>query len=110
MREHASMRRWNTAQRTVVAVAVGVVAAAVAHSVVTELRSCDGWFGYAPNTEAVFTPRCGRSSDLVLAWGVAAACWAAFSLWLFRTLPPTYKRMAGSERQPDESSNPQAEE
>jgi hypothetical protein len=78
--------RVNLSQKVVIAVALGVALAVIGH-VIEWSGSAGGWFGYAPNTDHVFTPRSGllgRNPTLDALWWLAGvAVWMAVCLWLF---------------------------
>lgn len=77
----------NHRQRVVLVVAFGAAAAIGAVLANRLLADGDGgWFAYAPNTGAVFTP--DRTSVIwreALVWFTATAIWAGVSLWLLRS-------------------------
>lgn len=67
--------------------ALGALAWIVAGLTIRLLADGDGgWFGYAPGTEAIFTPDgtwpIWREA---LVWSAATAIWAGVSLWLLRS-------------------------
>jgi hypothetical protein len=81
--------RLNRAQRVVLLVALGVIAAVVTTALTHEWdESTDGgWFAYAPNTGVAFS---GSSSSWpiwrdAIAWVVAALLWCGAGLFLLRT-------------------------
>lgn len=77
----------NPRQRVVLVVAFGAAASIGAVLANRLLADGDGgWFAYAPNTGAVFTP--DRTSVIwreALVWFTATAIWAGVSLWLLRS-------------------------
>lgn len=77
----------NHRQRVVLVVAFGAAAAIGAVLANRLLADGDGgWFAYAPNTGAAFTP--DRTSVIwreALVWFTATAIWAGVSLWLLRS-------------------------
>lgn len=77
----------NRRQRVVLVVAFGAAGAIGAVLANRLLADGDGgWFAYAPNTAAVFTP--DRTSVIwreALVWFAATAIWAGVSLWLLRS-------------------------
>ncbi len=81
------MARMTTAQRRVLVVALGIVAA-VGAVIVNQLMSSPsdgGWFAYAPNTSVVFEP--SNDSQTLrqgAVWLVAVLAWAVPSFWLLR--------------------------
>ena len=86
-----AVRRWinqlNRAQRVVLS--IGLAAALVALGRAVELwggGSGGGWFGYSPNTHAIFTdgsPFLLRHPLLDLVWWLfLIAVWVAASVWL----------------------------
>lgn len=81
------MDAMNHRQRVVLVVAFGAAAAIGAVLANRLLADGDGgWFAYAPNTGAVFTP--DRTSVIwreALVWFTATAIWAGVSLWLLRS-------------------------
>jgi hypothetical protein len=81
------MDAMNGRQRVVLVVAFGVVASIGAVLANRLLADGDGgWFAYAPNTGAIFTP--DRTSVIwreSLVWLTATAIWVGVSLWLLRS-------------------------
>lgn len=77
----------NSRQRVVFVVALGAGAWVAARLAIRLLANGDGgWFGYAPGTEAVFTPDSTWPIwREALVWSSATAIWAGVSLWLFRS-------------------------
>lgn len=77
----------NRRQRVVLVAALGAAASIGAVLANRLLADGDGgWFAYAPNTGAVFTP--DRTSVIwreALVWFAATAIWAGVSLWLLRS-------------------------
>jgi hypothetical protein len=73
-------------QRTIVVVASGLALAVVAVTVNRLLADHDGgWFAYAPNTGATFTPRHrGPIWRDGAVWLVAIGAWTGLSLWIYR--------------------------
>jgi len=87
------VKRWiellSRAQRIVLSVGLAAALGAIGRSVEVWGRgpAAGGWFGYAPNTTVVFTPRGPfllRHPALDLLWWLfLIALWVAASLWLF---------------------------
>jgi hypothetical protein len=73
-------------QRTVVVIASGLALAVVAATVNRLLADNDGgWFAYAPNTGATFTP--GDRGPIWrdgAVWLAAIGAWTGLSLWIYR--------------------------
>jgi DMSO/TMAO reductase YedYZ heme-binding membrane subunit len=80
------VRRWNLAQRLAVLVAIGVVLHVSSQVVLFEEPMTGGWFGYAPESEAVHVPggRGARFSPLVQLLVITAhvAVWAVAAVWI----------------------------
>jgi hypothetical protein len=73
-------------QRTVIVIASGLALVVLAATVNRFLSDADGgWFAYAPNTGATYTP----SSRSVIwreaaVWLAALGLWTGLALWIFR--------------------------
>jgi hypothetical protein len=87
------VKRWinalNRAQRIVLSIGLAAALGAIGRSVELWGRGAvdGGWFGYAPNTHAIFTPNAAflvRHPALDLLWWLfLVAVWAGASIWLF---------------------------
>jgi hypothetical protein len=87
----------NTAQRIVLVVALGIalVAIAGAANLAMDYPVDGGWFAYAPNTGATFSPSqtdsyfaVGNDGAILrqaAIWLLAIGTWAGASVWLLRT-------------------------
>lgn len=88
----------SSAQRKVLVVALGVVAAVGAVTVnrLMSTPSDGGWFAYAPNTDVVFAPRDDSHIFREAAvWLVAVVAWAVPSFWLLRDRSANEDRSSG---------------
>jgi hypothetical protein len=77
----AVVRNLNFAQRVVLVVALAAVCVAIDGYVASRSSA---WFGYAPNTGAVFDPDGGKAKVLGVRLALAVA-WAAVSILLLRS-------------------------
>ena len=75
------MRNLNHAQRVVLVVALAALCVAIDGYVASRSSA---WFGYAPNTGAVFDPDGGKTRVLVVRVALAVA-WAAAGVVILRS-------------------------